>query len=121
MTSPAHPQPARHFGPTGPITWAFLTAEQETEQIKELRLWVEWLVWRFALDHRTIPECWAQHGAIVEELSALYTAWQDAYTHSAEAEAPLQWMLQFALARQRLRDWIAVTGCRSGEHRTPAR
>ena len=88
MTSPARPQPARHFGPTGPITWAFLTDEQETEQVKELRLWVEWLVWRFALDHRTIPECWARHGAVVEELSALYTAWQDAYTHSAEATAP---------------------------------
>lgn len=116
MTAPL-PRPRRHYGPTGPISWAFLNPDQEKEQTDELRLWVDWLTWRFRLDHRIVPECWTQHGPAVEELSALYTAWQDAYTHSADASAPLQWMLQFAHARQRLRDWNAVTGCRAGEHR----
>lgn len=117
MTPIDRPTPARHFGPTGPITWAFLSPEREAEQITELRLWVDWLAWRFSLDHRTIPACWHEHGPVVEELSALYTSWQDAYTDSADATAPLHWMAQFAAARDRLRDWVSLTGCRADEHR----
>jgi len=113
------PIPARHFGPTGPITWAFLSPEREAEQIAELRLWVDWLAWRFSLDHRTIPACWPEHGPVVEELSALYTSWQDAYTDSADATAPLVWISQFAAARERLRDWSSLTGCRPDTHRSP--
>ena len=77
-----NPRPRRYFGPSGPITWPFLDADKETEQLAELTNWVDWLRWRFALDHRTLPDCWAKHGAIVEELSALFTAWQASYAFS---------------------------------------
>ena len=117
MSDQEHPRPGRYFGPSGPITWAFLDADKEAEQLVELTKWVHWLRWRFTLDHRTVPECWAQHGALLEELSALYTAWQNSYAYSNDGAAPLQWMAQFAFARQRLADWNARSGCRPSEHR----
>jgi hypothetical protein len=117
MSEQQHPRPRRYFGPSGPITWAFLDPERETQQLAELTEWVDWMRWRFTLDHRTVTECWAQHGAVVEELSALYTAWQASYAYSNDGAAPLHWMTQFAFARQRLSDWNARSGCRPGEHR----
>jgi hypothetical protein len=36
---------------------------------EELVAWVQWLVARYELNN--IPDCWAQHGALVEELDAL--------------------------------------------------
>jgi hypothetical protein len=54
---------------------------------------------------------------VVEELSALRTAWLASYAVTGRPEAPLEWHAHFATARQRLTDWVARTGCRPGEHR----
>ena len=116
-TPPIRPMPRRHFGPTEPIVWAFLKPEDDSNQIAELRLWVDWVRWRFTLDHRTIPDCWDRHGPIIEELAALYTAWEAAYTYSNDGTDPLRWMAQFSVARERLHEWVSRTGCRPGEHR----
>lgn len=63
------------FSPT-PVCWAVLSAGKEmNEQLGHLTDWVNWLVDRYALDHRTVPPCRDQHGAVLEELSALRTAW----------------------------------------------
>ena len=50
-------------------------------------MWIRWCVRRYGLDHRTIPPCWYQHGALVEELSALRTGWQAAHTPTAPGNA----------------------------------
>lgn len=117
MTETRPPRPRRHFGPTKPILWAFYDADDDADMLAELHQWVDWLRWRYTLDHRTIPDCWDQHGPLLEELSALYTAWQVAYTYSDDGSAPLAWMEHYAAARQRLTDWNARTGCRPAEHR----
>ena len=111
------PKPRAALGPPAPICWPIYDDEHEQQMIDELTDWVEWVRWRFTLDHRTIPDCWMQHGPLIEELSALYTAWQAAYTDT-DGSAPLLWMAHFATARDRLGEWVARTGCRPGEHRT---
>lgn len=111
------PRPRSIYGPVSPLNWTSVADEVVTEQLQELREWVEWTRWRFALDQRTIPDCWDQHGAIVEELSALYSAWQNAYNYTDDGDAPLRWMSQFAAARDRLRDWTSRHACRPGSHR----
>ena len=110
------PKPRTTIVPAGPICWPIYDDEHEQLMIDELTDWVEWARWRFNLDHRTMPECWMQHGALIEELSALYTAWQMAYT-DIDGSAPLLWMTHFAAARERLTEWVARTGCRPGQHR----
>jgi len=103
--------------PPLPICWPTLTDTEILEHHDALAVWITWLADRYTLDHRTVPPCWDQHGALTEELSALRTAWLAAYAGTARPEAPLEWHNHFAAARQRLADWVARTGCRPGEHR----
>lgn len=106
----------RPIGPQVPICCPFLHDEHEAAALEELSAWVGWLAERFELDHRMVPTCWREHGPIIEELSALYTAWQSAYLD--DADAPLRWMAAFAAARDRLTVWALRTGCRADQHRT---
>ena len=65
--------------------WRY-AGESATESLwKELGDWVDWIRRRYPL-FRRIPDCWADHPEIVEELTALWLAWQAAYV---ERDAPL--------------------------------
>ena len=44
----------------------------------QLRAWVAWIRHRYPLAKR-VPACWAEHPEVVEELTALWLAWQQAY------------------------------------------
>lgn len=101
-----------------PVSWPTLVGEERDARFHELADWIAWVIDRYGLDHRTIPPCWAEHGALVEELSALRTAWATAYAEDSRGDAPLDWHADFAAARQRLADWVARSGCRPGEHRS---
>lgn len=103
--------------PTLPVCWATLDELQTEDALDELADWVLWALDRYSLDRRVIPECWDNHGALVEELSALRTAWIAAFCITGPPGAPLDWHQQFDAARQRLSDWASRTGCRPGEHR----
>lgn len=57
-----------------------------TEQLtKELSSWVDWIRSRYPLA-RKVPACWSEHPEVVEELTALWLAWQYAFE---ERDAPL--------------------------------
>jgi hypothetical protein len=103
--------------PNVPVCWPALEGGELQEHLAELTEWITWVVWRYSLDHRSVPPCWPEHGALVEELSALQTAWSAAFAVTSGAEQPLRWHAEFAAARQRLGDWVARSGCRPGEHR----
>jgi len=103
--------------PPGAVCWPALEGEEVTAAREALDDWVLWLADRYELDHRTVPPCWDAHGALLEELSALRTAWITAYSKVSKGDEPLHWHAHFAAARQRLTDWVARTGCRPGEHR----
>jgi hypothetical protein len=103
--------------PAFPVCWPFLDDQAVEECLDALSDWVDWLVQRYALDHRTIPPCWSEHGALVEELSALRTGWLAAFAMTSRPEAPLEWHHHFGAARLRLTAWSARTGCRPSEHR----
>jgi hypothetical protein len=101
----------------GPLDWRSLTAEAAAAAWTELDAWTRWLVHRYAVDPREIPPCWYRHGALVEELSALYEAHTAAYDSSGNRSGPAEWHHTFALVRGRIRELSARTGCRAGEHR----
>ncbi len=44
----------------------------------QLESWTAWLRGRYPLA-RKIPSCWAEHPELIEELTALWLAWQQAY------------------------------------------
>lgn len=79
----------------------------------ELIDWVTWLIQRYEIG-AVIPECWTAHGAHVEELAALYVAWQDAIDQGGPSHA--QWHDQLARSLDRIDGrWRT---CTDGEHRS---
>ena len=64
-----------------PTSWCWRTIGPHAEEAlwHELRDWVGWIRHRYPLARR-IPDCWHEHPEIVEELTALWLAWQAAYT-----------------------------------------
>ena len=112
---------AQESFPPVPLCWPALEAQERRDQLTELTCWIGWLSDCYSLDHRIVPPCWPEHGALLEELSALWTAWRTAYASTSSGSAPLDWHTQFAASRQRLTDWVAKTGCRNGEHRPSGR
>lgn len=103
-----------------PVDWRRLTAADAARRRSELDAWVRWLVRRYALDPREIPPCWADHGELIEELSALHTAHQAAFDAAGPPTGPADWHATFANTRARLHVAVSRTGCRLGQHRVSA-
>ncbi len=104
----------------GSPTWDVLDDATANERFADLDAWVTWLGDRYGLDRTQIPHCWAEHPPIVEELTALWGAWQIAYYPSASAASPLEWHTAFDHTRRRLRDWTSRTDCTHGRHERQA-
>jgi len=70
-----------------PTSWCWRTiGPHGAEELwRQLTDWVSWIRSRYPLA-RKIPACWAEHPELVEELTALWLAWQHAYE---DVEAPL--------------------------------
>jgi hypothetical protein len=100
----------------GPVNWATLDAQQAAEQWALLIGWTDWLRDRYQL-HEQIPACWFTHGALIEELSALRSAWVGAYLDpQAAAGDPATWHDLLDRTRYRLRTFDR-NGCADGTHR----
>lgn len=115
------PEMQQAYIPSVPVCWPALNQDERRGHTEALERWLTWLRNRYALDHRVLPPCWAEHGALVEELSALHTAWGVAFAVASGPELPLRWHAEFAGARHRLAQWVARSGCRAGEHRADDR
>lgn len=102
-----------------PVCWPTLDEDEREHQVASLHQWLSWLTERYSLDFRYVPTCWQEHGALVEELSALHIAWLRASVPSASdgSYTQLDWHNDFALARERVAAWISGSGCRLNEHR----
>ncbi|HKU10914.1 MAG TPA: hypothetical protein VJQ61_06760 [Sinomonas sp.] len=98
--------------PPHPINWNLLTADEAEAEWLELNAWVNWLRHTYGLPAAVIPPSWHRHPELVWELSALHLHWLCAYVPEQNGSAPLGWHRDFAEARQRLRDWVAVSGTR---------
>jgi hypothetical protein len=99
-----------------PVNWAALDPEQAAEQWSLLVDFTDWLRDRYQL-HERIPACWYAHSPLVEELSALRTAWIGAYLDpQARLDEPLHWHDALDRTLARLHDWDR-RGCADGTHR----
>lgn len=103
-----------------PVDWTRLSGPPADEALATLDSWVRWLVTRYAIGPREIPPCWADHGDIFEELSALHTAHRAAFDPAGPPTGPADWHAILANTRARLQLAVARTGCRVGQHRTPS-
>jgi hypothetical protein len=97
-------------GAPRPINWATLEAEDAEAEWLTLNQWVDWLRREYGLPAAIIPPLWHRHPELVWELSALHLSWLSSYDAQQAATAPLAWHRDFQLTRERLREWVAVSG-----------
>ncbi|QYG95854.1 hypothetical protein HC251_25230 (plasmid) [Iamia sp. SCSIO 61187] len=121
LDEPAAPGGGEGFAgfPAPPPRWEDLTDVEETSTMGELTAWVAWLMDRYGLVD-VPPACWADHGAVVEELSALRAAREAAYDPMAQPGDALAWHAQLPDALDRIGQRWAPR-CRGGDHRPPYR
>ena len=100
------------------INWRKIEAAERDKAARDLIDWVHnWLIPRYALQEKDLPDCWWRHGMLIEELSALHTAWLVAFHETDGGHGPIGWHERFALARTRMK-----VSCAGGTHRDkPAR
>jgi hypothetical protein len=93
-----------------PINWNLLTSDEVRAEWLELNGWVNWLRRTYGLPAAVIPPFWYRHPELVWELSALHLHWLSAYDPEQHGSAPNAWHKDFADARERLREWVALSG-----------
>jgi hypothetical protein len=101
-----------------PVCWDDLEEAKRAALWPEFVAWVIWMADRYEVTNDQIPrQCWWQHGAVVEELTALWTSHQSAYAQGEDAgSAPYLWQDALARAIERIgRLWVGT--CRNGQHR----
>lgn len=73
--------------PYVPYCWRHVSAAEARGLWVRLREWVDWVNGRyFASSWESIRPCWFRHPAAVEELTALWAAWESAYRATDEGE-----------------------------------
>ncbi|MEY9853502.1 hypothetical protein ABH923_003180 [Leifsonia sp. EB41] len=87
------------------INWRTLDNVDAPDVWTDLREWVIWFTHRYDLPARKIPPCWFRHGALVEELSALHTAWLVSFDGLDAGYGPIGWHERLAVAIPRLATW----------------
>lgn len=104
------------------VNWRELTPSEAPAVWAALRDWVEWLTARYNVPVTLIPDCWWRHGGLVEELSALHTAWVAAYDTVDAGYGPIGWLERFQTATERWRTGTHYTGsCSAGHVASPTR
>ncbi|MBC9728229.1 hypothetical protein [Streptomyces sp. TRM68367] len=101
-----------------PVRWHELAAEQHAVLWPQFVSWVIWAADRYEMTTDQLPrQCWWKHGAVVEELTALWTSHESAYASGEDGgSAPYLWQDALARALERLgRFWLG--SCRNGQHK----
>lgn len=84
------------------VNWRTITEEDRPEACRTLASWVQdWLIPRYGIQAKKIPDCWWQHTDLIEELSALHTAWLVAFAVDDAGWGPIGWHERFAAALTR--------------------
>lgn len=100
-----------------PIVWDDLSTGEAFDVWTDLGHFVTKLVRRYRIRPREIPPCWYRHGAAVEELTALWGAYQVGYGQDQAASSAAEWLRILADTRAHLAEWMSRCGCTATEHR----
>lgn len=95
-----------------PINWRTLPPDDLEQELLDLNGWVDWLRHTYGLATQLIPPMWHRHPELLWELSGLRQHWLFCFDPQAKGNQALAWHHDFAVARERLRDWVAISGTR---------
>ncbi|GAA2720379.1 MULTISPECIES: hypothetical protein [Streptomyces] len=105
-----------------PVVWHKVKEEERAELWTEFTAWVIRMADTYELTTEQLPHaCWWEHGAVVAELTALWTGWESAFGNEEDAAAgPYLWHDAWARGIERIgRSWLGE--CTNGYHQTKSR
>ncbi|MFE7777683.1 hypothetical protein ACFU5O_28045 [Streptomyces sp. NPDC057445] len=108
--------------PGSPVVWHKIKDEERQELWAEFTSWVIRLADQYELTTEQLPHaCWWEHGAVVAELTALWTGWESAYSNEEDAAAgPYLWHDAWSRGIDRIgRMWLGE--CTNGYHNLKSR
>lgn len=103
---------AEEAGEVDPVDWRTLTSSEAEAQWRALNKFVAWLRTTYGLPPTVLPPLWHRHPELVWELSALHTHWLACFEPGSSGSGPIAWHADFADARERLREWVSISGTR---------
>lgn len=108
--------------PGAPIAWHKVKEDEREKLWGEFAGWVIRMADTYELTTEQLPHaCWWEHGAVVAELTALWTGWESAYGNEEDAAAgPYLWHDAWSRGIERIgRTWLGE--CTNGYHQTKSR
>ncbi|MFB6984517.1 hypothetical protein [Streptomyces sp. NPDC056304] len=108
--------------PGSPITWHKVNEDEREELWDKFATWVIRMADTYELTTEQLPHaCWWEHGAVVAELTALWTGWESAYGNEEDAAAgPYLWHDAWSRGIERIgRTWLGE--CTNGYHQQKSR
>lgn len=94
-----------------------ITGDSVDALMSDLSAWVEWLVVTFRIQARIAP-CWMRHGALREELLALFFLWQDCWLPAKDPGLPVAFLREFDASLSRIERYWKVP-CDATTHKEP--
>lgn len=102
------------------VPWETLDAGTYHSEIADLGAWVAWLIDTYEIGPDTIPDCWANHPNLREDLSHLRTAWLlTRHPDAGIGAAGVEWDRHRDTTLDRLRTMTGRTGCTSSAGHKP--
>lgn len=95
-----------------PINRRTLPPDDLEHELLGLNAWVDWLRHTHGIPAQVVPPMWHRHPELFWELSALRQHWLFCFDQQANGNQALAWHHNFAAARERLRDWVTISGTR---------
>ncbi|MGC5264076.1 hypothetical protein ACPXCO_23960 [Streptomyces cyaneofuscatus] len=105
-----------------PVVWHKVEEDVREELWAEFTAWVIRMADVYELTTEQLPHaCWWEHGAVVAELTALWTGWESAFGNEEDAAAgPYLWHDAWSRGIERIgRTWLGE--CTNGYHQTKSR
>ncbi|MFF7359007.1 hypothetical protein ACFZA1_41390 [Streptomyces filipinensis] len=103
--------------PGTPIAWHKVSEDEREELWSQFASWVIRMADTYELTTEQLPHaCWWEHGAVVAELTAVWTGWESTYSSEEDAAAgPYLWHDAWARGIERIgRMWLGE--CTNGYH-----
>ncbi len=77
----------------GPWVWEAMDPGLRRERLRELSVWVAWLVRTYPAVRQGLRPCWWRHRDVREVLTALYAGWVRTYTGEPQRDlAEAEWI-----------------------------
>ncbi len=100
-----------------PTNWATLSENTDSKALwEEVVHWARWWASRFDIGTHHLPPCWAQHGYLVERITALRDAWIVSYDPGSSLVFPNDWLEHHDRAVEAMLTFSARLRCNSHTH-----